>query len=317
MEYSRLFERAWRTVWTHKFLLILGIIIGAFSNPDSGFFRNAFFQERLQRQFPGLTIPGFESQTPSPGLPGHPFQLLFNLASRFGIGGWVALIVLVLLVLILIGIILLLARGMIIAGSAEADAAGSTSFGSAFRTAWNRLLRLILIASIPPIPITIAAIIIVIIATFVIRRAGGIAMLSTPGEIRQQLGLTLILISALIALPFALITSVLALLRGLADRACVTENRATIDSFRRGWHVAKENAGPVLILALFQLGIQIIAGAVLILPRFLAGFCLLLAPILWIVYGIMHTYFLSVWTLAWHEWTLAPAADQPPISEGL
>ena len=103
-----------------------------------------------------------------------------------------------------------------------------------------------------------------------------------------------------ILLPVAL---VLSLVRTFANRACMLEDLGVIASYRRGLEVLVANIGPALILFLLQVGISIALGVVLFLPGLVMVLCCLLWPLLLALRGTVTSYFSTLWTLAWREWT--------------
>jgi hypothetical protein len=305
MDYSDLFERAWRIVWRNKFMLVLGVLIAVLSGEgDSGLLRNVLARFRNIPQMP--KVPEIVS-LPTPL---ELTQILFERAIPYGIAGIAAVILLILLVLIVIGVIAIVARGAIIYAASTIDMDQPITVLGAIRAGWRKAWQLILIATIPPIPITLAGIIIVLIATVMLYRAGGSEFLNAPVEMKRRIIGGLLAVSAIIACPFGLITGLLGLVRHFADRACVLEDKKAILSFRRGWEVLRANAGSALLFVLFQLGIELVARSVLTLPRFIAGFCVLITPLLWVVLGVLRAYFTTLWTLVWRRWT------HPPIIEG-
>jgi len=74
-------------------------------------------------------------------------------------------------------------------------------------------------------------------------------------------------------------------------------------SYRRGVEVLVENIGPALILFLLQVAISIGLGIVLLVPGAVMALCCLLWPVLLLVQGAIASYFSTLWTLAWREWT--------------
>ena len=122
---------------------------------------------------------------------------------------------------------------------------------------------------------------------------------STALPPRGGLGATLATL-ACILVPIAL---VLSLLRTFANRACMLEDLGVFAAYRRGWDVLLENVGPALILFLIQILISIGLGIVLFLPGVVMVLCCVLWPVLLLVQGAMASYFSTLWTLAWREWT--------------
>jgi hypothetical protein len=105
---------------------------------------------------------------------------------------------------------------------------------------------------------------------------------------------------ACILVPIAVVLSAL---RTFANRACMLEERGVFASYRRGVEVLLENIGPTLVLFLLQVAISIGLEIVLFLPGVVMALCCALWPVLLLVQGAITSYFSTVWTLAWREWT--------------
>jgi hypothetical protein len=210
---------------------------------------------------------------------------------------------------ILVSVIAIVAKGALIASAGAVDV--SIGIGAALQAGWRKAWRLLLIASIPPIPVTIAAILIVVLATIVIQQAGGVDALSDSAELRQQIGGGLLIASMVILFPFSIATYALGLLSTLADRACMLEDRRVIESYRRGWEMLRANMASAVLLALLHLIAGSVIGSALALPGLLVMVCFAVAPLLWIAHGIEKAFFVTLWTLAWQEWAATPTSTQP------
>lgn len=294
MDYSALFLRSWHLIWRNKFTLILGIVIAALSG--------AAGENPLPRMLLGDRIPNMPQILTLPG-PEALILWLFLKANEFGIPGLIAFVTLLLALLILVGVIVIVSRGALIAAAAAFDADQPISLKAALHAGWRKAWRLILIATIPPIPITLAAIIAVLIATGILFANGGSEFLNAAPDVQQRVRSLIILISVAVACPFAILTLLLSALSHLADRACVLEDARAVPAFHRGLEVVRANAGSALVLLVFQLALTLAANLILILPRIAASFCFPIVPILWIIVGLMRAYFITLWTLAWQRWT--------------
>ena len=89
------------------------------------------------------------------------------------------------------------------------------------------------------------------------------------------------------------------------------EGKGVIASYGRAWHVLFDNIGPVVVIVL----IRIAAGIVLFLPALIGSLCCLLWPVLLILQGAVTTYFSTVWTLAWREFTFVPDETSAALLE--
>jgi len=115
------------------------------------------------------------------------------------------------------------------------------------------------------------------------------------------------------------------LVRTLAERACVLENKLVGASFQRGIEVFRANPGPVLMVFLIEIGARLVfilavgglfcavAFAVTLLaaasqsPQVIGSLtsfmlCCFTPPLL-VVGGVMQSYSSSLWTFAWLGWT--------------
>jgi hypothetical protein len=303
MDFSALIERTFRLVWKHKLLLVLGVLLAALSGSGASdsLLLNAIPLGELQRELDFLpTLPSLP-RLPAPRL-GELLRELYGLAGRLGVAGLIMLTATLLIIGVIVGVLVIVLRGGLIAASAEADQTGETSLRSALRQGWHHTWRLILIASVPAIPITLAAIAAVLISWIAIRQTGGLETLRLAGEVRRALGVRLLLVSILVLCPFSLVTAALSMLRPFADRACILEDRGAFASYRRGWEVLRAHPGDAILLALFQLVVQVAVGSLVSIPRLAAAVCIAAAPLLWVLFGIFRAYFLALWTLAWREW---------------
>ncbi len=312
MNLSDQIERAFRLAWKHKMLLSLGILLAALSGSGASdsLLLNAIPLQRIQRELGGIvTLPNLP-RLPAPRL-GELLREVYGLAGQFGIGGLIALTITLLIIGVIVGVLVIVLRGGLIAASAEADQTGETSLRSALRQGWRSTWRLIVIASVPAIPITIAAIAAALIGWVVVRQAGGFNTLALAGEVRRAFGVRLLMLTILVLCPFSLVTTALSLLRPFADRACILEDRGALTSYRRGWEVLRAHPGDAILLALFQLVVQVAVGSLVSIPRLAAAVCFIAAPLLWIVFGLFRTYFLVVWTLVWRGWTQPDIEGSP------
>ncbi|MBN1313403.1 MAG: hypothetical protein JXB30_18495 [Anaerolineae bacterium] len=290
-----LLQHTARLMWGKKHLMVLGTL---FVIVTSGL----RFQDILAGP---LVKPLFALyDIPTDLLPLADYRWLADLliwVEAHGLAGWLSLVIGVMLLGIVVGITAIVVRGALIASAGAADTI--TGLGAALKVSWRKTWRLIIIASIPPIPVTIAAILIVILTTVVITQAGGIDALAGSEELHLQLGGGLAIASVIILLPFSIVTFLLGLLSTMADRACVLGDRKVVESYRRGWEVLRANAPSAALLALLHLVAGSLIGSLLFLPGMLSMLCFAVVPLLWIVEGIEKSFFITMWTLAWREWT--------------
>lgn len=309
MELGDLFDRSVTALWRHKFLIGIGILLALISG--EGIAERARVAalrliplEPLARAVPeaALLLDRIPQGSPEP---------LLRLLRWLGPRGLLIALAAGFLGLIILGVIILALHGALVAGVGETDETGEASFKSALRTGWARTWRLLIAASYPAIPVTVAAILLVIGAGEFITRTGGIETLgetlAVPSVLPGVIGVVL-----LILFPFGLASAFLLFLWPLAERACVLENLPASAAFKRAWQVLRDSAGPVLLVYLVQWGVGIALSSVLFIPRLLVSFWLVFIPLLWIIAGAGMALRSALWTVAWRGWT---AGDPEPVGE--
>jgi len=305
-------REGWVRVWRRKWLLAPGVVIaGATGGIDRGVIGlchtvstvRSFLAERfgigVETSRPDAGNVGGGAPGGIPDLSGvvGGDELARLLAA--GIVSLVAVLCVAGLFAVGVAVVARLAQGMLIAG-AEPDV---LPFGEALRTGWARTWRLIVIISIPPIPITLGGIlslVIVLITTATADVAGD------PDAVFAYLGNAEWLLPVLIAIngSLLLVTVGLGLVRGLADRACVLEDRRAVDSFRRGWAVLRAHIGPFVVLLAGQVIAAVLVGWLLHLPRLISPVLIVLQPVNWGIGGTLVAWFSSMWTVAWGGWAI-------------
>ncbi len=278
MDYNRLLNRAWTIIWTHKFLIWLGVL-AALGGGGGG---NNIRWQINESNGSGTPIFNFDEST----FAGFPIALLIfiiSLALALGLGLWV---------------IATLARGSLIAAVDTIDSGGQATFMTAWEASWQKGWSLLGIALLPAIPILILLVVGLVmtgaLASFALLFRGDLDF-----PLRAGLG-SLMIALACIAAPLAL---VLTLLRNFAERACILENLGVLAAYRRGWAVLMHNLGPAIILFLIQIALTILLGISMIGPGIVMVLCFLLWPVLLLIGGTVAAYFSALWTLAWREWT--------------
>jgi len=175
------------------------------------------------------------------------------------------------------------------------ESGAPTDFGQAWRAGWEKKWPLLGIGVLPAIPGFI-------IGLGVIATIGGLYLFKVEAAPRMT-NIGLVAPLAALACVLVPIAVVLSALRIFANRACMLEDLGVFASYRRGAEVLVENIGPALILFLLQVAISIGLGIVLLVPGVVMALCCLLWPVLLLVQGAMASYFSTLWTLAWREWT--------------
>jgi len=273
-----LLTRAWNIIWEHKFLILLGVLVALGGAGGGG---------NVNISLPRGEVPEFDFRLPRPEELGLPTGVV--------VGTAIVLIGIAIVIGIVLWAVSTIARGGLIAGVNAIESGAPSDFGPAWRAGWERKWALLGIGVLPAIPSFILAFI----------GLGAVAALyvlkAEPGPRLANIGLVAPLVSlACILVPIAVVLSVL---RTFANRACMLEGRGVFASYRRGAEVLLENIGPALVLFLLQLAIGIGLGIVFFVPGMVMALCFVLWPVLLLVQGAVASYFSTLWTLAWREWT--------------
>jgi hypothetical protein len=302
MDYGKLLTRAWEIIWSHKFLILLGVLVVLTSSTGSSIssssnwnIRERDIEEGFHFQPPDMDeFPWFRNM-PRQGwawAAGIPVALVM-LAIGFGM-----------LIAIPLWVLSTLSRGALIAGVNTIDDGGTSSFGEAFGAAWRKGWRLVGIAIIPAIP----GLFLAVVVLFSVLSMVGLGSLVDPDIVEAPLaGISILLVAlACILIPIAI---VLGLAQTFANLACMIEDLNVFESYRRGLSVLLDNLGSAVVLFLIQIAVGIAIGILLIVPGLILCLCCLLWPILLLIRGAIAAYFSTMWTLAWRKWTGAPATE--------
>ncbi len=310
---KHLLRQTWQTIWKDKFLLVLGLVVtlGA-GHGGIGGFEWTFLSSRL----PSFSAPAGGSEpvivpdmtTTIPDLqaagvsPDTTLRLINNLLILL-----VVVIGLLLVVALVFGILSVLARGGIIAAVGELSDNRAANLQSALRCGWQRLWQMMVILSIPLIPVTVGVIVVVLLFTAYFGGAG----VGSLGELARPLtdpGFKAT--TTAIMIPLVIVSLLLGFWQIFADRACVLENLKVGEAYRRGGQVLRKNLKAALPLLAIELAIRFVIGLVVslltitIVLRFIV-------PIPLLIGVLARTYLTSLWTLAWADWT-APQSEQLP-----
>lgn len=294
MDYSRLLQRSFEIVTRHPVLILLGVLAalsGGISGSGNGI--NFSFSDSNRgdfRQMPdlGQVQPPDVDFSPVLGIAAAALPVLLCFAVIIGLVLWA------------VGTI---ARGGLVASVEAVENGSRPTLGDAWRAGVQRAAPLLGISLIPAIP----GVFLFVAGIVSFAMAGGVMlMFDGSGGFPVSAGiLSMLGVLSCIAVPFALIFG---LARTFAERACMIEGLGVVDSYRRGFEVLSANLASAIILFVIQIVISIAVGVLLFLPGLIAALCFLLWPVIWLFNGAMATYFSTVWTLAWRQWTgLAPA----------
>ena len=297
MDFGALLRRAWDLVWNYKWLVLLGVIIalgsgGGSSSPNipngsgsrynfnnSDFNNGDFDFDQLQRDFER----DFQDVLPALGIGLAVLIPILCIVFAIGVAFWAAAQI---------------ARGGLVAAVDTLDGGSASSFSDAWRAGWQKGWRLLGIGLIPAIPGLLLAIVIIALAAAFIGAAS-----ATAQEALAAAGVGMVITLIAVICIVSLASLVLNLLRTFAERAAMLDDTGVFESYGRGWEVLKDNAGPALILFLIQVGIGIGLAVVLFLPSLLMALCCIFWPVLLLISGIKETYFSTLWTLGYREWT--------------
>jgi len=287
MDYGRLFSKAWRLIWEHKFLIVLGILValGSAGGGGSGRGISGGNGNRAMQELPQFE---FDPSTPlqNIGLP------------AFALGGIIILAIFAVLVGLVLWGVGTLSRGGLIHGADVVSKGKTSSFSDAFQAGWKNGWQLIGISIVPAIP----GLILFLTAIYVLAVNGGIELIAQGEEILNapKAGVFLpVAVLVCILIPLSLLFS---LLRTFANRACILEGEGVFAAYRRGFEVLGGNLAETFILFVLQVAVSIGIWLVLAFPAILVTLCCLLWPLLLIVQGIIKAFFSTLWTLAWNYW---------------
>jgi hypothetical protein len=310
MDFGRVLGRAWEIVWRWKILWLLGFL-GALGQGTSG--------ANTSYQFGGQDLQ-------NGNLPDINWPVLG--------GALAALACLGLLVGIALLIVSIIARGGLIAGVAQVEDEGSTSFARAWAVGATRFWTLFGISVLVALPIIL---LVLVMLAGIFAFAGGTAILTSQGD--QSVGPIIGGLFACLCPGFCLIfvlAIVLSQIQIYAERAAILEGLNWTAAFSRGWQVLKANLGPTVVLWLIFLVLGLVIGAIILaitVPILLPLVALfgrdsnvssaavwipvcglgLLATILGAIVNSVVTAFTSAtWTLAYRQLT-APLLP-PPLS---
>jgi hypothetical protein len=304
LDFGGTLRRAWQITWNHKILWLFGIFSaiagratfnfnggGPRFNPNNFVPNNPEAFPQIQRAFPNLDQ---------------------NAIIAIGLG----ILCVVLIIAITLYVLHVIARGGLIGGIQLADATGQATFGQAWGAGIKHFWTVLLIG-------LIVAVIGILIGAASVFAAATICL--TP----------------LACIGFLLI-AVLGVYTYLAQIAAVTENLSFSEALGKAWQVVQANIGPVLLLAVILIVIEVVLGFLFAIPFAIAfapliaaavasgasgngqvaaggaivsGLCLIVwIPVVIVLEGILETWVISTWTLAYKQLSAAPGSAVAPAS---
>ena len=302
LDFGGTLRRAWDITWKHKILWLFGIFSAILGRASFSFNRGGGPRFNptnfLQGNFPQLSraFPNLDQNT--------------IIAIALGI------LCVGLIIAITLYILHVIARGGLIGGIQLADTTGQVSFGQAWGAGLQHFWTVLLIG-------LIVAIIGILIAAASVFAAATICL--TP----------------LACIGFLLI-AVLGVYTYLAQIAAVTENLSFSEALAKAWQVVQANLVPVLIMAVILIVIEVVLGFIFAIPFVIAvaplliaagvaaaggngqavgataiisGLCLIVwIPVVIVLQGILETWAISAWTLAYKQLSAAPGSAMAPAS---
>jgi hypothetical protein len=300
MDYGNVLSRAWQITWKHKVLWIFGILAGCSSG-------NSNFRGGGGTGGPGGQGPGADQ-----------FQQFFERPEGTAI--IIAIVAVVLLIVVAVMVLSTIGRGGLIGGARLADEKGAVTFGEAWGIGVGSFWRLFVIGLLVVLPVIVLALM-----------TAGAGLLAGPLALAF---IPLLCLAILFVIPASIVAH-------FAQFAVVLDGLGVGAAFRKGWDVIKTNFGPVIVLGLILIVVGAIAGLIIAAP-----FIALLAPVLvgvvaggvtgsevlsvpflvaagigFLCYlpfaialsGILQTWTMSAWTLAYRRFTSsAPAVVTAP-----
>ena len=306
--FGEVLARAWQIVWKRRALWIFGMLASC-SRGGTNFNWN----------MNGGSGGGFNDG--SPNLPPQAEQFLQYLTQN---AVSIAAVVITVICIFSIVVIFLGTIGRIglIRGTWLSETGGNVAFGSLFSESmpyfW-RVFGLSLLVNLPFV-FVIGAMVAGMIALVV---GASASQQSSPTLLGLLAFLPFFLICLCLLIPIGFVIS---LIVRQAERAIVLENLGVLPALSRGWDIFRNNLGPLIVMALILAVISLVVGFIVAIPvllvvlpstfAFMAGggpgwntmglvfACMcLLAPVLWLINGILMAYMESAWTLTYMQIT--------------
>ncbi len=293
MDIGEVLVSAWKTIWKHKVLWLVGIL-ASFGRGGGGGNGGSSSYQYSNGEYSGQF---------------NQFQRMIE-----SVPGWVWILLIIALVLLLVAfaVIGLIGRISLIKGVNDVEEGAEklhffSLLKSSLRYFWRFFLQGLLV---------LVVILVLMAAIFV--------PLIFLGVITMGIGLLLLIPVMCCLMPLFI---VLGLYLQQCQTAMVVEDVGLMDGFRRGWEVTKKNPGWILLTGLILGTIDVVISLVvslpiiiLVLPPILAVasrqqelvygslavvglLCCLYLPVLLLVSGILEAYTAAGWTIAFRRLT--------------
>ena len=302
MDYGYTLTRAWKITWKYKVLWLFGILAGCGSNNRINS-NNTSSSEDIADIPPEITE--FAEQA-----------LAFIERPEVIVG----LILFVLLVIIITAFLSTIGRVGLISGINKAEAnAEILSFSELFKDATSRFWRFFGMNLLVSLPFILA--ILAFVGTIIF------LAISTEGSgADDALFAAFISLFCVLFCCFFIFSLAFGAYIQQAQNAMILEERAIIDSLKRGWEVFTKGLGHIFLMVIIAFIIAAVSGVIIALPilaivlptvfafaidgaesmqpLIFAGLCLVAYfPVALIANGVLATYIQALWTLTYLQLT--------------
>lgn len=310
LDFGSAMRRAWQITWNHKILWIFGILSALFAG-------RASFNFNSGPRFPNTFNP--TNPDVFPRLQGLFPNLDPNVIIAIGLG----LACVFVIIAIVLYVLHVIGRGGLIAGIQLAEAESPVTFGQAWGAGIQHFWTVLLIG-------LVVAVVAVVIGVASVFAAATICLIP-------------------LACVGGIIVAALGIFTYLAQIAAVTENLSVTEAIGRAWQVVQPNLGGLVVMAIILVIIEGVVAFVIALPFLLAlaplfvalaayfataqtagqnagvgvftggaiiaGLCFVVwIPFAIVLGGILQTWVISAWTLAYKQLSTQPGSAMAPAS---
>ncbi|MCD6520090.1 MAG: hypothetical protein J7M05_09240 [Anaerolineae bacterium] len=285
MDYGRILRRSLEITWKHKVLWIFGIAAALFSGHVGG----PRISRSIQYSFGGgkPEFWGFHRIRPPFGPWGHPPRGMMPPSMAEALPFLVSLVLLAALLILIATVVSIVIRytslGALVGMVNETEEKGTTSFRSGLDQGGKRLLPLFAIDLL----IGLGTGVLIVVMLLVLFTLGAVVavpaglLISAGGNLRipgiiLAVGVGLGLFFLLILLTVAL-SALVTILRELAFRTCVIEQKGVFASIEEGWKLMRSHSREVFLTWLLLVVINLALGLAL-MPFALIGIGSLVGP---------------------------------------